>query len=213
MRSPGSTTRSKRSASPGRAVGTRRTSFAERRQQAGRDALLDALMGLFDEGRTADISVREIAAAAAVSERTVFRYFENRDALRRALIPVIHARLGGIEPPAEVAGLPAYVEALFRQCEANAGLVRSLLHTELGRSVLSEERDRRLAALARMLRSAVAPGRATAATHAAATIRQLASGVGWDFYRHQAKLPLPDAIQAATTAIRCIVSDLGAHCG
>jgi AcrR family transcriptional regulator len=144
-----------------------------------------------------------------VSERTVFRYFPSHAALREALVPLIADRLGQIEPPTDARDLVAYVAALYRVCEANAGLTRTLVRTVFGRALLEHERARRLGRLQAAIAAAPRRARRLATRRAAATIRYLASGTAWEFYRDQAGLSLEDAIAAATAAIDAVLRGVG----
>jgi AcrR family transcriptional regulator len=53
----------------------------ERQAQQTRELILDALTDLLQDHRVDEIATRELAAAAGVSERTVYRHFPDRDAL------------------------------------------------------------------------------------------------------------------------------------
>jgi len=55
------------------------------RREQNRSAVLDALVGLFEEG-TYQPSTAEIAERAGISPRSLFRYFEDVDDLHRAAI-------------------------------------------------------------------------------------------------------------------------------
>ncbi|WP_407689397.1 TetR/AcrR family transcriptional regulator, partial [Mycobacterium sp. HUMS_1102779] len=80
-----------------------------RRQEAATDRILDAAERLFTERDPASIGMNEIAAAAGCSRATLYRYFENRDALRtayvhretRRLARAIAERIDGVDDPGE----------------------------------------------------------------------------------------------------------------
>lgn len=189
-------------------MGVNRESIA-RQNQATREALLGAVLSLLERGGDEELSYQTIATEARVSQRTVFRYFPNHAALREALVPVIRQRLANVEPPEDPRQLLPYVDRLYRVCEANSGLVHTLVNTGLGRAILQEERARRLDALRQLLARA-APGRAPNELRSAvALIRHQASGATWDFYRHQAHLSLEDAISTASLAVAAALASLG----
>jgi AcrR family transcriptional regulator len=190
-------------------MGVNRESIA-RQNQATRDALLAAVLSLLDRGSDEELSYQAIATEARVSERTVFRYFPSHAALREALVPVIRERLANVEPPDTAGGIVPYVERLYRICEANAGLVRALVNTGLGRAILQGERARRLDKLLHTLARAAPDREPGELRRAAALIRHQASGAAWDFYRNQAKLSLDDAIGAATLAVGAALESVGA---
>jgi AcrR family transcriptional regulator len=60
--------------------------LAERRTEAAADRILDAAERLFTEHDPAAIGMNEIARAAGCSRATLYRYFDNREALRAAYV-------------------------------------------------------------------------------------------------------------------------------
>jgi AcrR family transcriptional regulator len=60
--------------------------LAERRTEAAADRILDAAERLFAEQEAAAVGMNEIAGAAGCSRATLYRYFENRDALYTAYL-------------------------------------------------------------------------------------------------------------------------------
>jgi AcrR family transcriptional regulator len=83
--------------------------LAERRGEVAADRILDAAEQLFTQHDPASIGMNEIARAAGCSRATLYRYFENREALRTAYVHRETYRLGrelmkqtgGIEDPRE----------------------------------------------------------------------------------------------------------------
>jgi len=66
-----------------------------RKRQAAqtRDAILDALTRLLQDRRTDEVTTRELAGAAGVSERTVYRHFPDRMALVEGLSDRLEAAI------------------------------------------------------------------------------------------------------------------------
>jgi AcrR family transcriptional regulator len=60
--------------------------LAERRTEVAADRILDAAGELFARQDAATVGMNEIARAAGCSRATVYRYFENRDALHTAYV-------------------------------------------------------------------------------------------------------------------------------
>jgi AcrR family transcriptional regulator len=60
--------------------------LAERRTEVAADRILDAAEELFTRQDAATVGMNEIARAAGCSRATVYRYFENRDALYTAYV-------------------------------------------------------------------------------------------------------------------------------
>jgi AcrR family transcriptional regulator len=89
--------------------------LALRRTEVAADRILDAAEKLFTEHDPGSVGMNEIACAAGCSRATVYRYFENRDALRTAYVhreayrlhDAITEKITGIDDPRRrlIAGL------------------------------------------------------------------------------------------------------------
>lgn len=89
--------------------------LALRRTEVAADRILDAAEKLFTEHDPASIGMNEIAEAAGCSRATLYRYFENREALRTAYVHretyrlhyAIKEQISGVEDPRQrlVAGV------------------------------------------------------------------------------------------------------------
>ncbi|MGV0633374.1 TetR/AcrR family transcriptional regulator [Mycolicibacillus trivialis] len=85
----------------------RRDWLAERRSAVAAERILDAAGDLFTEHEPSSIGMAEIARAAGCSRATLYRYFENREALHRAYVHrearavnrTLGDRLAGIDDP------------------------------------------------------------------------------------------------------------------
>jgi AcrR family transcriptional regulator len=81
--------------------------LAERRTEVAADRILDAAEELFTRHDPGSVGMNEIAKAAGCSRATLYRYFENREALRTAYVARETHRLSesidvdGIEDPRE----------------------------------------------------------------------------------------------------------------
>lgn len=89
--------------------------LAPHRGEVAADRILDAAEGLYTQRDQASIGMNEIARAAGCSRATLYRYFDNREALRTAYVHretrrlgrAIAERIDGIDDPRErlVAGM------------------------------------------------------------------------------------------------------------
>jgi AcrR family transcriptional regulator len=101
-----------------------------RAEQAQRthDLILDAFTELLDDRRADDITTREIAQRAGVSQPTVYRHFPDRSALLEGLSGRIGQRMGmpGPIPVSRTADdLGARIEAMYRGADEVAVEVRA----------------------------------------------------------------------------------------
>ena len=83
--------------------------LASRRTEVAADRILDAAQQLYTEHDPTSIGMNEIASAAGCSRATLYRYFDNREALRtayvhretRRLSRAIKEQIDGIDDPRE----------------------------------------------------------------------------------------------------------------
>src|SRR6202044_704815 len=87
--------------------------LAKRRTEVAADRILDAAEELFTRHDPGSVGMNEIAKAAGCSRATLYRYFENREALRTAYVARETHRLSrsidldDIEDPRERLGAAA----------------------------------------------------------------------------------------------------------
>ena len=93
------------SQSPKRSTGKPYTSvFRDRQVAQTREFILDAVTTLLGDRRADEVTTRDIAGAAGVSERTVYRHFPDRDALLEGLSQRL-PHLDGFKPSFGAGGL------------------------------------------------------------------------------------------------------------
>jgi len=86
--------------------------LSERRSEVAADRILDAAEELFTRHDPGSVGMNEIAKAAGCSRATLYRYYENREALRTAyvnretyrLFDAIKEKISGITDPRERLG-------------------------------------------------------------------------------------------------------------
>lgn len=96
--------------------------------QRTRDLILDAFTDLLEDRRADEITTREIAQRAGVSQPTVYRHFPDRTALLKGLSARIGTRMGmpapvGVSPNADDLG--AQIETMYRGADDVAVEVRA----------------------------------------------------------------------------------------
>lgn len=159
------------------------------RREANRRRVVDAMLGLVDEGEL-EPTVEQVVARSGVSERSVFRYFDGLDDLRRA---VIRQNFERVEPLMAVADLGVgpldervarFVESRIAVCEAVAGPARVGRRNAPFQPLVAEEVARFRVLLGRQVRAHFAPelGARTpaAADDLEAVVDVLVSFDAWD---------------------------------
>jgi AcrR family transcriptional regulator len=102
--------------------------LGSRRTEVAADRILDAAEQLYTQHDQASIGMNEIARAAGCSRATLYRYFENREALRtayvhretRRLSRAIKEQISGIDEPRE--RLIASIIATLRMVRSSPAL-------------------------------------------------------------------------------------------
>ena len=96
-------------------LATRAYSSALRDRQAAqtRELILDAVTELLGDRRVDEVTTRDIAATADVSERTVYRHFPDREALLEGLSRRVQD-LGDVEPAAAFQSIDDFAPAAIR---------------------------------------------------------------------------------------------------
>jgi AcrR family transcriptional regulator len=147
--------------------------------------------------------MRSVAAEAAVSERTIYRYFENLETLRDAVRRYVASR-GGVPVPDASEELEGYAKHLFDTFEANSELIVGLvaLATNSLRAEFTESRSKNLDDLKCLLTKDF-PDAPEEERHAAAiSLRGLLSGGNWAYLRMSCGLPQEEIVRSAQWAIR-----------
>jgi AcrR family transcriptional regulator len=157
------------------------TSLREEQAHAVSRRILLGALAVIEEG--GDPHMRAVAAAAGISERTIYRYFPSRDELHAALMPELRARASA--PMAEsVSGLEQYVVDLFTTFDQNQKLVRALVAGSWAQRHFTQTRSANLDALQAIIDEAFPTVPAATRRSAAASLRVPLSGAGWLYLAH-----------------------------
>ncbi len=132
------------------------------RRERNRELVLDAALELFGEGAL-ELGAAEVAERSGVSLRSVYRYFDDTDALIRAAVA---RSIDKVRPLFELDGLgegpvPERVERIVagrvRLHDEAAPIVRATLQRAPTNAILRETHERNLAALRRQVEAMFAP--------------------------------------------------------
>jgi AcrR family transcriptional regulator len=180
----------------------------ERQAAIVRDAILDALADLLETQDPDDIALPQVAADAGVSTRTLYRYFATREELFAAAGDHIVARLG---LPALI-GTAEDITATFLQSAAEGArhpqLIKSMLHSSLGRRARSAHRARRIQAIMTALAEVTSHLEPGEARRRSAAIAYLCSLSAWVTISEETGLSALDAQRGIAWALDVLVADL-----
>jgi AcrR family transcriptional regulator len=155
-----------------------------------------------------DLSVRAVAGKANMSERTVFRYFESRDALLDAVASEVNARQALPPLPRSIDELLDYPEAIFTRFEANQALMKVALRGAVYERIRSSDRatrGKRVLELIDEFAPHVDPARRRLI---ASNIHYHVIATTWHYYRFRFGFTLEDTIAAARLSVEQAVVSL-----
>jgi AcrR family transcriptional regulator len=182
--------------------------LADRRNDLTREIILEAALATLERGSVEDLTVRAVAQQANISERTVFRYFADRDALLDAIAGALRARLDLPPAPCALDALTVYPGALYRRFEAQRSLTVAALHSDLYPRMVESEAKERWNAVRALLDEAMPTCPPRARKIAAANIRYYLAASTWYYYRFRLHLGIADTVACAETAIRDTLAGL-----
>jgi AcrR family transcriptional regulator len=187
---------------------TRSATLRERQAQQVRTAVLDAVIAQLETRSFDDVSMAEIAEAAGLSLRTLYRYYPDRESLLRAAGEHLYAAL---DVPFEIDG-PEQISASFQQAarrlSSRPELARALVRTTAGRTARSATRSRRVEAIRTALTPVADGVDADTGRWATAVIAHLCGAASWVMIADEAGLTDAEAQRAVAWAIDRLVSSL-----
>jgi len=179
---------------PLRSLVSRHTDLTQR-------VILDAALELLEQAPVHELSARAVAKHAGISERTIFRYFANRDEFLAAVAAAMSDRLQVLAEPTSVEELLAFPQTIYTCFEDKIALTKAALHSELYDHIREVDGQRRGAAI-RNLVDHVAPDTTEQARKlAAANIRYYLIATTWHYYRFYFELSLEESVQCARMSI------------
>lgn len=153
--------------------------------------------------------MRSVAARAGVGERTIYRYFANREVLGLAVTDHLTPKLS-VPLCESVAELEQYVVALFETFERHRALTVATVASPWSQPYLSTSRAANLRALTSLLADGYPDAAVEEVAAAAAALRTVVSGAGWVYQRESCELPAEVVTQNALWLVRIALERLEA---
>ena len=183
-------------------------SLRERKSEQVRLAAVEAVVSQLEAKAVDDISMGEVAAAAGMSLRTLYRHFPDRSGLLHAAGEYLYGSLG---VPVDIAGAEdisaSFLDAA-RRLSARPALARALVQTTAGRTARSTGRGRRVEAIRTALLPLTDRSEPETARRATAVIAHLCSAVSWVSVADDSGLDDAEAQEAVAWAIDALVAAL-----
>lgn len=180
----------------------------ERQAEQVRDAVLDAVVTELETRPADDISMGEVATAAGISLRTLYRYFPDRATLLHAAGERLSEALGLPHEIATASDISASFLDAAQRLARRPALTRALVQTTAGRTARSGARGRRVAAIETALAPVTADLDPARAREAVAVITHLCSAASWVGITDETDLDDPAAQRAVAWAIDALVGTL-----
>jgi AcrR family transcriptional regulator len=180
----------------------------ERQALQARTAMLEAAITQLETKGVDDISMAEIADAAGVSLRTLYRYFPDRAGLLQAAGEHLYDTLG---VPFEIDGpddISASLLDAAQRLSTRPALTRALVRTTAGRTARSAARGERVKAIESALAPVTGSLDPDTARWATAVIAHLCSAASWVMIAEESDMQDADAQQAVAWGIDRLVASL-----
>lgn len=165
---------------------------------------MEAIAVLLREG--SDVTFELLSRESGIPVRTLYRYFENKEALFAAFWPWLNTKIDVPERPRDVEELIAHIPNLFEAFDRDEPLVRAMLHHPLGRDArlahAAVRRDKFAGALREVTRGMLPAD----ARHLLAAVTALCSASGWETMKDNWGLSGPAAAEAAQWAVQALVN-------
>lgn len=179
----------------------------DRQKKQTRDLILDAAERMLSRANVREVTIADVARAAQVTERTVYRHFPTREDLlaacwRRALRTFLRGQTAEVETLDQMLDLTREAFKIFDQHE---GVVRALIESPDGREVRKEPGQRRFEALIRTFEKILPDHPAQDIRTLAAATHAIASTPAWCHLRDQCGLNGAQAGDVAVLAISLMV--------
>lgn len=182
-----------------------RSPLREAQAHETRERILSAAMELLGRNPFGDFSMDEIATAADVERRTVFRHFSNKEALLDALWGFVNEQLEAQPRPSSFDELVSGPRTAFPAFDRNAGIMRASLHTPAGQAMRLRAVPARRAAFHACLAEELKQISAEEAEKIEALAHLLYSAGAWETLKDYAGMDGETAGEAASWAIKTLV--------
>lgn len=183
----------------------------ERQAAATRTAILHAAAELILSDGLADFSMREVAARADVSERTVYYHFPNRQALLDGLAEWVDDRLRERSlqaDPRDIEDVPGRIAAIFAVFDDLGAPARAMARLSAARGIRSDAYRARTEAFRNRFADVLDPLPEDQAARCFALIRHIVSSTTWLTLRDEFDLDGQDAADAIAWALETLLDDL-----
>lgn len=176
--------------------------------QDTRERLLAAVADILASSRDGGFVLDDVARAAGVERRTMFRHFPSREALFESFWHWINARIAPAVLPRTRQDLTSMPVSAFKGFDAHEGIIRASLHTPSGRQMRLSALDERKRAFAEAVRHALPDASPADLKRTEAIVHVLYSAATWETLRDYCDLDGAEAGETVAWAIERLIGTL-----
>lgn len=185
------------------------TPLRERLKEETRQIILEAFAACLAETEIDKVTYADVAARAGVGERTVYRHFQTRDELLRALYAWLSRKNGDVELlPQTEADLTGRLQSFFQGFDDAAPVMKAAVITPQGYEMRMANREERQDAFLAALAHATSGLSPLEKRMAAGVVQHIHSASAWLALREGWELSGEDAARACEWAIGALLKDL-----
>jgi AcrR family transcriptional regulator len=155
--------------------------------------------------RGSDVTFDLVAKESGVPQRTLYRYFENREALFGTFWRWVNEHIAVPPLPTSPEEVVSHVTALFEAFDRDEALVRAMTHDPHGRAVRVANSEARRNKFSHALKPILDDLPAAEAMHLLASVTVICSATGWESMRENWQLSGSSAAQAAEWALKELI--------
>ena len=171
-----------------------------------RERITDAIFAVFQKhGGQEDITFKDVAKEAGVTEMTVYRHFANREELLQALWHRINAQIG-IDLPDSIAALTGHNQDLHAAYENLAPLILANITSKQGREIRLSRKSERQKAFLKIAHEVNPQLPPKEKKRVAAVLQLLQSSYAWDSLRSNWDMNPKEIAEATLMAIESVIS-------
>jgi AcrR family transcriptional regulator len=179
-------------------------SIRHEQKEETRGRILESALALIGQGGDDGVTIRAVAARAGVTERTVFRYFENREALLLSIWRRMDELLGPVPVPQTADALIDQPRRLFKRLDFNSALVRAYLQSRAWRRRMRADRARH-EALSRCVEQELPGLNERNIRRRAAIAAVITSPSAWDLMQESCGFSGSEAAEAAAEGLEILL--------
>jgi AcrR family transcriptional regulator len=157
--------------------------------------------------RGSDVTFDLLAKESGVPQRTLYRYFENREVLFGAFWRWVNELIEMPAPPTTPEEVVSHIPALFAAFDRDEALVRAMMHDPHGRAVRVANADARRNKFSEALKPVVDMLPEAEATRLLASVTVLCSATGWESIKDNWQLSGTSAAEVAQWAVKALIDE------